>query len=73
MNLSILIAAIVFWLAAWAFNEWLVRLNFVNPAADRAARIAVPLIFGATILVLWEGITLRLFRGTGKGSFPRYS
>jgi NitT/TauT family transport system permease protein len=56
MNLSILIAAIVFWLAAWAFNEWLVRLNFVNPAADRVARIVVPLIFGATILVLWEGI-----------------
>ena len=56
MNLSILIAAIVFWLAAWAFNEWLVRRKFWNPAADRAARIAVPLIFGATILVLWEGI-----------------
>lgn len=56
MNLSILIAAIVFWLAAWALNEWLVRRKFLNPAADRAARIAVPLIFGATILVLWEGI-----------------
>ncbi len=56
MNLSILIAAIVFWLAAWAFNEWLVRQKFLNPTADRAARIAVPLIFGATILVLWEGI-----------------
>ena len=56
MNLSVLLAAIVFWLAAWAFNEWLVRQKFLNPAADRAARIAVPLIFGATILVLWEGI-----------------
>ncbi|MCJ8055226.1 ABC transporter permease [Shinella curvata] len=56
MNLSILLSAIVFWLAAWAFNEWLVRQRFLNPAANRAARIAVPLIFGATILVLWEGI-----------------
>lgn len=56
MNLSILAAAIVFWLAAWAFNEWLVRQKFASPMADRAARIAVPLIFGATILVLWEGI-----------------
>lgn len=56
MSLSILIAAIVFWLAAWALNEWLVRRKFVNPAANRAARIAVPLIFGITILVLWEGI-----------------
>ena len=56
MNLSILLAAIVFWLAAWAFNEWLVRQKFTSPAADRAARIAVPLIFGTTLLVLWEGI-----------------
>lgn len=56
MNLSILLAAIVFWLAAWAFNEWLVQQRFLNPAANRAARIAVPLVFGATILVLWEGI-----------------
>ncbi len=56
MNASILIAAVVFWLAAWAFNEWLVRQRFLNPTADRMARLAVPLIFGATILVLWEGI-----------------
>jgi len=56
MNLSILVAAIVFWLAAWAFNEWLVRRKFANPAADQAARLAVPLIFGITVLVLWEGI-----------------
>ena len=51
-----LVFALVFWLAAWAFNEWLVRRKFLNPAADRAARLAVPLIFGITILVLWEGI-----------------
>ena len=56
MNLSILAAAIVFWLAAWAFNEWLVRRKFASPAANRATRIAVPLVFGITILVLWEGI-----------------
>ena len=56
MNYTILIAAIVFWLAAWAFNEWLVRQKFTSPAADRAARLAVPLVFGITILVIWEGI-----------------
>ncbi|MBN8930539.1 MAG: ABC transporter permease [Rhizobium pusense] len=56
MNYSVLIAAIVFWLAAWAFNEWLVRQKFTSPATDRAARLAVPLVFGITILVLWEGI-----------------
>ncbi|SDA93160.1 ABC transporter permease [Sinorhizobium sp. NFACC03] len=56
MNLPVLAAAIIFWLAAWAFNEWLVRQNFQNEAAKAAARFAVPLIFGITILVLWEGI-----------------
>ncbi|ANK73466.1 ABC transporter permease [Ensifer sp. ENS07] len=56
MNLPVLAAAIIFWLAAWAFNEWLVRQNFRSAAANSAARFAVPVIFGITILVLWEGI-----------------
>lgn len=56
MNLPILAAAIVFWLAAWALNEWLVRQKFEGDAVRAAARFAVPLIFGITILVLWEGI-----------------
>jgi NitT/TauT family transport system permease protein len=56
MNVAVLLAAVLFWLAAWAFNEWLVRRRFKAPAAERAARIAVPLLFGVTILVLWEGI-----------------
>ncbi|WP_429816593.1 ABC transporter permease [Ensifer sp. B1-9] len=56
MNLPILAGAIIFWLAAWAFNEWLVRQTFQSEAARGAARFAVPLIFGVTILVLWEGI-----------------
>lgn len=50
------IGAILFWLAAWAFNEWLVRRQFSTPAAKRINRIAVPLLFGLAILVLWEGI-----------------
>ncbi|GAA4175619.1 ABC transporter permease [Shinella granuli] len=56
MSLSILLATIVFWLAAWAFNEWLVRQKFSIPATNSAARLAVPLVFGITILVLWEGV-----------------
>ncbi|OCP36394.1 ABC transporter permease [Ensifer sp. LC163] len=56
MNLPILIGAIVFWLAAWAFNEWLVRQRFESDVANSAARFAVPLLFGITLLVLWEGI-----------------
>ncbi|KQW70215.1 ABC transporter permease [Ensifer sp. NM-2] len=56
MNLPILIGAVVFWLAAWAFNEWLVRQRFQSEAANRAAHFAVPLLFGIILLVLWEGI-----------------
>ena len=56
MNLPALAAAIIFWLAAWAFNEWLVRQKFESDIANSAARFAVPLLFGITILVLWEGI-----------------
>ena len=56
MNLPVLAAAIIFWLAAWAFNEWLVRQKFESDIANSAARFAVPLLFGITILVLWEGI-----------------
>ncbi|MDW9570962.1 ABC transporter permease subunit [Sinorhizobium meliloti] len=56
MNLAALAGAILFWLAAWAFNEWLVRKQFASDAANNATRVAVPLLFGITILVLWEGI-----------------
>ncbi len=50
--------AILFWLAMWALNAWLAGTRF---AATRAVRIAVPLIFGLTLLVLWEGFV----RGLG--------
>ncbi|MBO9655214.1 MAG: ABC transporter permease [Agrobacterium tumefaciens] len=50
------IGAILFWLAAWAFNEWLVRRNFTSSSGKRISRIAVPLLFGLAILVLWEGV-----------------
>lgn len=48
--------AILFWLAAWAFNEWLVRRKFFSPAIKRISRMAVPLLFGLAILALWEGV-----------------
>jgi len=56
MNAAPLFSALTFWLAAWALNEWLVRQHFQSPLAQRTARLAVPLLFGITILVLWEGI-----------------
>ncbi|MBB3979457.1 NitT/TauT family transport system permease protein [Rhizobium azooxidifex] len=56
MNAAPLLAAVVFWLAAWAFNEWLVRQHFQSRAVQQIARAVVPLLFGITLLVLWEGI-----------------
>ncbi|AUX77290.1 MULTISPECIES: ABC transporter permease [Sinorhizobium] len=56
MNFTALAGAVFFWLVAWAVNEWLVRQRFESEAANNAARSAVPLLFGVTILVLWEGI-----------------
>lgn len=42
------------WLGAWGLNTWLSRLN------TRTTRLLVPLIFGATLLALWEMI-VRLY------------
>ncbi|MEL7278988.1 MAG: ABC transporter permease [Pseudomonadota bacterium] len=47
-----IIGALVFWGAAWLLN---IRLANSRIAGHRAVRIAVPLLFGLTILVLWEG------------------
>ena len=54
MNIAIVIGALVFWIAAWTLNEWLVRRE---SAHNSIAGILVPLIFGVTLLVIWEGIT----------------
>ncbi|KIC50120.1 ABC transporter permease [Tateyamaria sp. ANG-S1] len=51
-----LVLALVAWLGGWAWNAWLARRGEV-----RAVRIAVPVIFGLTLLVIWEG----LVRGFG--------
>ncbi|MCF1463476.1 ABC transporter permease [Agrobacterium vitis] len=49
-----LLFALIFWLAAWGVNEWLVRQHFAALPAQRAANITVPLLFGITLLVIWE-------------------
>lgn len=56
--MSWLVVALIFWLSAWAFNAWLANSRW---GRHRGARIAVPVIFGITLLVLWEG----LVRGLG--------
>jgi ABC-type nitrate/sulfonate/bicarbonate transport system, permease component len=49
-----LVFAFLFWIASWSVNEWLVRQRFSDPTLRRAANIAVPLLFGITLLVTWE-------------------
>ncbi|MEY8828267.1 ABC transporter permease [Sedimentitalea sp. XS_ASV28] len=49
MNLVIL--ALLIWAAGFALNLWLASSA---RAQGRAARLAVPLIFGATVLAMWE-------------------
>ena len=45
--------AIAFWLAAWAVNAGLARSRWHRTAP---VRIAVPVLFGAALLALWEGV-----------------
>ena len=49
--------AFVFWIGAWLANERLVRIKPASPAIARAIDISVPLLFGVTLLVLWESLT----------------
>lgn len=44
-------AAVVFWLLAWAVNTQLARSGWRD---HRLVRIFVPILFGVSILVLWE-------------------
>ncbi len=48
--MSILVLGIVIWLLAWGLNVWLAKHN------NRFTAFAVPIIFGASLLVLWECI-----------------
>ncbi len=57
MNTGIVTGAIAFWIVAWALNSWLVRLHPANRAAAQLVNLTIPVIFGITLLVLWEGIT----------------
>ena len=51
-----LVLALVAWLGGWALNAWLAQRG-----ESRAVRVAVPVIFGLTLLVIWEA----LVRGFG--------
>lgn len=51
--MSALIFALIFWLGAWGLNIWLANSRW---RTAQAVRIAVPVLFGFTVLVLWEGL-----------------
>ena len=51
------VGAVSFWICAWIANEWLVRHDNGSVLAARSIGLIVPLLFGATLLVLWEGVT----------------
>ncbi len=51
--MSWLVFAILFWLVAWAANVAMARSRWHD---TRPVRIAVPVLFGLSILVLWEGL-----------------
>jgi len=56
--MSWLVLALVFWAGAWALNAVLANSAL---SSTRPVRIFVPVLFGVTLLVLWEG----LVRGLG--------
>ncbi|MEP2944737.1 MAG: ABC transporter permease [Lentilitoribacter sp.] len=49
------IAAILFWVGAWALNVYLSRGKLT-----KRNKFLIPLLFGVTILVLWEGLVTGL-------------
>ncbi|WP_137136214.1 ABC transporter permease [Rhizobium sp. FKY42] len=49
-----ILAALAIWIGAWTLNEWLVRQRPSSTEAKRAIGIIVPVIFGATLLAVWE-------------------
>ncbi|MEP3847228.1 MAG: ABC transporter permease [Paracoccaceae bacterium] len=51
--MSWLIAGLVFWAMAWAFNVWIARSAWAD---SLAARIVVPVLFGVTLVALWEAM-----------------
>ena len=44
-----LIAGVLAWLVGWGLNVWL-----SNQPKTRFTRLAVPIIFGVTLIAIWE-------------------
>lgn len=57
MNSGIIAGAVAFWIGCWALNMWLVRLRPADRIVAGAINLLIPVLFGATLIVLWEGVT----------------
>lgn len=53
----IIVISVLFWLSAWYANIYLSDLKVKNDASRLLINLAIPLLFGAAVLVLWEGFT----------------
>lgn len=56
MNWTWIIAALVFWMATWATNQMLANKRFEDRTVQTSVDIFIPILFGAALLMLWEGI-----------------
>lgn len=56
-NTTLLIVCIAFWLIAWFVNTRLSKLEPKNKGTRALVNLAIPLLFGASLLALWEGVT----------------
>lgn len=57
VGMQLLWAAIGFWVVAWFVNHKLAGFNVINPTGKFLINLIIPVLFGASLLVLWEGIT----------------
>jgi NitT/TauT family transport system permease protein len=56
--MKIFLLAVLFWLLAWAFNEWYVRRDIRSPVFQRLRDVLIPVLFGSALLAIWEGATV---------------
>ncbi len=82
MIATTVVVAVGIWLTAWGLNEYLVRIKTRSQQSARAVNLAVPALFGVTLLILWELLTRGLhvpeiilpapsvILGTGLGALP---
>ncbi|MFT6657665.1 ABC transporter permease [Maritalea sp.] len=54
--MSWILGALIFWIAAWTINQWLSVQTIKNNALQQTVNILIPVLFGAALLVLWEGV-----------------